>query len=298
MVANVTWPSFLATTSHKLIYFDGSKAHTMFQSDAMLYGLTWSNDRIYLTTRHDVEEHKNGCVIELDPTLGLLKTTQVNVFGRDLHEALFYAGILHVCNTDKSEIVLIDPFTNQYRVIRWTDRHTHPNSIWHSGLSCFVLEHNHEHRHKRIVAFDHGWRRWKEMDIHIELEQDQERRYGFGAHNVYSHRGVVWTLTPKFVLQTLPTSNRFTATTVPGTTPGRDYLRGMAHHGGRFLIGVSTMAERSHRGEGDSRVVMIDERVQYVDEVVLEGVGQILTIRTLAPDYSHNMLLCPFWGRV
>jgi len=61
-----------------------------------------------------------------------------------------------------------------------------------------------------------------------------------------------------------------------------------------FYVGLSRLAARHERGEGDSIVVCLDNDFDIVDTIVLKDAGGITEIRAIdGLDLAHNRIRCP-----
>ena len=149
----------------------------------------------------------------------------------------------------------------------------------HDGL-IYVFGHRQStrfNRHSRIRVINGAWA-LREMYI------------GRCCHNVYMEHGSLYTCD----------SANWAFVEVNGWTGDRHsvdlngFTRGLARVPGGFVVGVSDDTPRESRKSGDSRLVLLDDRLRIVDAVEMRGFGGVEDLRALGvSDPSHNGIVFP-----
>lgn len=280
----------LVATQKQLILWDG-KQHTILESHGMFYGISWNYDTIFAVERVTEEP---SAVLALDENLHLLGYMEFSELGDDPHQAFWYKDCLYIANRDKFRVEVMETSTGKQWHVHQTEKDNHINSVWSDGEYFYVVEHRQNRMPKAVQLFDMQWNHHSKLEVCLK---EQTPHTGYGIHNVYKEDSMVVTLAPdQFVLMHMSWKEHLSmafAHTIKGPVT-RPYYRGLAKAMGVFYVGVSRVDAREHRGEGDSCIYMLDNRLDLLDVIELHDTGQILEVRALTGDLAHNGLDCPY----
>lgn len=284
----------LISTFNQLILWDGKQniireGHRV-KGHHKYYGITWNEKEIFV-----VEGGRPGATIFslIHVYDKKLKHKRILPFGDEIldpHQAYWWDGILYVTNTTFNRIDAWDGF--QTRHINWYPpdykEHEHINSIWCDGKRFYVVEHRKTKLPKRIRIFDLGFNTLLET---IKLDCFDKAK-SYGIHNVYVEKGALYVCGPDGLIRVKKRVKIFCPSALAQQS---HYLRGFARTKKHFFLGVSEAAVRDKRIKGDSAVLVLNNKLELIETIYLEGTGNLTEIRAVdGPDLAHNRIRCPY----
>lgn len=277
------WPDFIASTYKELVLVQDGTVHTLHKGEGQYYGITWSEESIFVA--HKKDDYLPGPEISiLDKNYEVRGVTHGNF--PDVHQILYRKGLLYITNTGNNSVDVYNG--RDIKSNNWTEYNTgvnHINSIYHDGIGFWSCHHN------LVSRGDHTY-----SDL-VYLGQDlssikSKIRVGRDLHNVFVSDGFVYTLSSaaEELLEISLETGEIERRTKIGMWP-----RGFAATEKYFLIGVSTVIDRSNRPDGRSEVHLVDrDTLEVVDVVRVDGVGVMHEIRvTSEQDLAHNGITFP-----
>jgi hypothetical protein len=289
---NSTMTRLLISTYNRVILWDGEQEHTVIgshhQDHSLFFGITWNEDFIF------VAESGNGqgsTYHILDKDLNRIGELPIGVGILYPHQIYWWDGRLYIASGSQ-DVIWIWNGETCYSV-GWKNPDPeepiqHLNSVWCDGKQFYVVEHLYDETPKRIRILSLGF----EPVGCIEFGEEEFIR-PTGLHNVCIENEMLYTCGSKSLVR------RNLATGESQLTPifvdeRYRYVRGLARPPQGFFVGLSRLAARDERGEGDSAIVAIDNNFNVVDTIYLENTGGVMEIRAIdGPDLAHNQIECP-----
>lgn len=257
------------------------------------YGITWSGSTLYAAPR------VSSCVYALDNDFGIREFISVPEL-HDVHQIYYWQGTLYITNTAYNQIIGIDPERKQVRIQcsnlftksghKLVNGHEHINSIWCDNRYFYICEHRYGKPPVRIRLYN---RTFTQMVDTIQIENMRQPHNG-GIHNVYVEDDILYTLSVEKLLR-IDTSTKEIDMIDVRSDRKVGYLRGFARIPGYFILGESQMCTREKRTTGNSRVIILDDNLRFVEAIELKDTGQLHDIRAIEPnDLAHNQVCYPY----
>lgn len=278
------WPDLLVSTVTALLLVRSGKVEEVETQRAAYYGITWNRDHIFVACAFRETTSK---ILTLNKWFDVLH--RVNVPERNIHQLLWHDDKLFAALTERNAIGVINPKTGSVRTVYRTGGavidgvigEDHVNSIWADTAGEIVIcEHRQSTRFdrpSRIRFFDRGFSFRDEILI------------GRNAHNVYCEGGSLfindssnWRLIEVGLLdKEVRREVAFDA-----------FPRGLARFEHGWVVGLSEDAPREARNSGSSRLVLLNDTWEVVEELVLKDCGGVHGVRVLGPqiDLAHNRI--------
>jgi hypothetical protein len=267
-------PSFLLTTTHHILAFDGQDHFFRIHSGkGVYYGLAQDGPHVYVSCRnqtegphnHDARASETGSILVLDST-SLLPTAELRPDDfalRDVHGIACFDGRLWVTSSFDNLIGIFDQSNG-----RWTkwypatdpaarDRNVnHFNTVVPYGEQICLVAHN--NGQSQVLCYDR-----------CSLELCSVLELGYQAHDLFFVDGAIATCSSAEGV--LIGSNGWTIRT--GAFP-----RGIAFGDNCVLLGLSQVADRSVRHETTGIVRRFTPQWHYASDYLLPGAGMVLAI--------------------
>jgi len=273
----------LLGTSKALIFIYNDIPYYIFKDNKIYYGITWDEEYLYIAERLK----STITVIKKD---GSIQYMTFPFMLLELHGLYYYNGILYAVETGKNSIIYID--NNYYIAKRFVHNNTikpdnHINTIWSDENFIYVLEHNNTEKTgilSRVVKYDYDFNVIEEID-----------NMGVASHNVFIHNNYMYVCSSmgegiiKMNMKTREKEFIDTSKYCTGLT------RGIAFVDDRIYVGISKFSNRKERHLGGNAVILIfDNEWNYIDQLNLGDVGQLLEIRAVSGiDKCHNGIPFP-----
>ena len=237
------------------------------------YGISWSANRLFVLWRN----FKKGEVIlvfnsrfELTDEIPLKKCI-------DGHQILYLDGSLFVTNTAENSLIEVDLETYDQREINFTPYNHDHNHI--NGLSYL------DSRHFWIL-YANG-----KIDSPSRINKfsikEEQVTHSFKIGNQI-HNYLCDYVTSSYDFRVF----RYRDEEVRQSEELEGWIRGMDFVEDHLVVGSSVISERDKRADKmDGSLYFLGKNLILLDELTVEGIGQINEIRTLSTDYSHNNII-------
>jgi len=288
------WPDMLVAGAQRVVRVSdgGNSIETFHEGFGQYYGITWSNDAVYLVGRGHMPDDEDR--IGAESLIGISAVGQRIVLrGKwQAHQAYYMPAydVVCVCAPEREAVVMYNPASGAHHP--WVlsscdaDRH-HYNSLW-------------SNEHIWLVA--HRWGRSFVHEFDDKLVLKRTHKIGRRAHNVYVQGPLIYMLSSdehRMVAVRKGTRRIIKQNSSWGNAlkPEDCWLRGLCRTRDAFYVGISRTSDRAGRCEGSSWVAKLDEDLKLQDLLEIPGTGQIGDIRvTTGIDYAHNRLPFPSIG--
>jgi len=263
----------LIGTAKQLLLWDG-KATPVYESESLTYGITWDGDNAYVVNGPDL--------LTLNRSLEIVDRSALDMWGP--HQALYSNNKVYIMESARNTIITVEGQTHRRQPWPFTTETNDPhiNSLWIKDGDYYVVEHRQMLTPKRIVVTDENWSLRRIIGIPRHVLDGKLS----GLHNVYVEDDTLYTLGPGIIITCNLVTGKFRTITPEGEFPL--YLRGLARTKDHFYVGVSHHQPRDQRSEGDSAFLILDNDLNQLELVHLEGTGQLCEIRALEGDKAHN----------
>jgi hypothetical protein len=272
----------LISTMLNLIHYDGENYHIVHtgqlsEGTAHYNGITWDENEILVSACKDFKY----IILVLDK----LFNVKYYLDQADLHEThqiIIKKDNLYCVNTGKNRIEILTSSG-------WKNKSFNPspcdidhlNGIWFDNNYFYISEFRHRHNDKKSVV------RICDFDLNLL----DTIKVGLPIHNVYVENGLMYNVISREAgiyqtdLLTLTPTKHIPLSDLQGYL-----LRGLARTRDRWYIGASRWEEdKSKRHVGDGIVVMLNNRFQIIDKLVMPDVGPVCDIRVIDElDLAHN----------
>jgi hypothetical protein len=283
MSNKVKWPAFLLSSYRGCWKVVGSEINCIHRGHGLYYGITWSEDTIYVGYR--------GSQADNVPEVVMLNRNYKQ-FGKapgafnEVHQILYVNGKLFVTATMDNAIDVVEG--RKRTRVNWTDTEEdrdHINSIFFDGEDFWVCYHslNIKDRSKKeslVVKLDNSL-----------TEVLEEYYVGRGIHNVFVDNEYIYVCDSS--TGSLARLNIVSGNVV--RVPLGPWTRGLAVTEDYILVGSSVKGPRGMRLEGDLCVHLLDRNtLDVLDGRVFADFGAVFSIRVIGErDYAHTDILFP-----
>lgn len=239
-----------------------------------IYGITWDEkSRLYLGS------NRLGAGGVDQWTSDFRNVIEIGRPIHDIHQILWRDGMLYVTNTAENTLDIFGKEEIERHSWAEQDDDIHLNSVWVDNGLIWVVEHRRGVMPARIRAFDEDWNLVR-TEKFFKLPTD----CNWGLHNIYVENDILYTLsTTLFLMRNLETGKE-------SRIEFGGYLRGLARGDNFWLVGKSRLAKRQNRNSGNGSVLVLDNKFEIVDEIMLPDCGQVQEVRLLNGDRAHNDL--------
>jgi len=275
----------IISTMSKLVYWDGSQAHTIHEGKleegtAHYHGITWDLDGImYVSGKLDFQYILYKFDISTFQEVGILHGDLY-----ETHQIFWYDGKIHVTNTGKNRIDIYQD--NSWRSVAWHPSDCdieHINAIWSDGRNMYVGEHRQKVPGGSVVRI-----------CTMDLDLLDTIAIGPNIHNVYREGDCLYNLTspqdgrPAGIVITDLVSKKQCRVDKPEW--GEILLRGLVRVEDGWYVGVSRWeTDRSQRHVGDAIIIQMDNDFEDIDRITLSDYGPVGSLRALDVESpSHN----------
>lgn len=254
----------IITTQNKVYLLDGF--NTIIESRIRnTYGIASDGNHIYLS------EGDESLIKKYDLSLNFIEVVDTPEL-KDVHQIAFVDGDLLITNTGFDSFYSLKKgffsITNKEpRIVKGKINNGeafHLNSIFDE----YILS-------AKGYLFDIKiGKRLFRIPYNIPIPEGESPYYKGWYHNLIKKDRWFYTC-EKFNLV------RFTETEFEVLRPLGGFLRGLAYINSQWWIGQSEFKERSERNKGDSRILILDDSFNQVNEITLKDSGQIRDIYEL-----------------
>lgn len=289
----------------------------------LYYGITWDTQRYYVVARGAPTNlltgvnMGNGFADWVDMPAPITRAGGEKENGA--HQAHF-SGTLWVTDTLAGTLARYYPETKLWgSPVSWpgASRDRHLNSVWGTGASLWVVEHNKANPYRYIRRLGSSpldvYAPEEVIQLTIHRPEVHQGPLQSGLHNVYQERETVYTLGPVHVLTYDLVFGRLEVRELEEVRAGEHYLRGLArildpwavegleNREGLdfFIIGRSNAQARPDRGHGASALLCYNRDWRLLAKWDLpESWGQVMEVRALThADRAHNGITPPHMRR-
>jgi len=288
----------LIASYNRVILWDGESQRVLLRhgrnhghKHTVFYGITWNEKEIYIAEAGGAR-HCHFHVF--DENLNRVGELPIGRGISDPHQILWWDGKLYITSANQDKVFIWDG-GKKCREAFWLkagEPRQHLNSVWCDGGKFYVVEHRYKEMPKRIRVLN--------LDFEI-IDCIELTREGFaksrprGCHNVYVEDGILYLCSPNVIVRHDLASGKSEPIRFSHWAHEARRVTGMARPPGKFIVGLSRVAVREKRGEGDAAVVVMDNDFRTLDVVPLKDAGGVNEIRAIdGPDLAHNQIECPF----
>ena len=274
----MNFPNLIVSTASSLCVIREHNVEVIEYDRALYFGITWSNEFIFVAC--NFKEHDSKIAIfdhKFRPV------DQLIVPALNIHQ-IIWNGSLYATLTEANKIAIVNQFDGRILTEVYYSGGSvidgvgedHTNSVWFDDRGrMWLCDHRQSSRFNRPSRIRVLERDTKAFEIYV----------GRNAHNVYTEGDWIYT----------NNSSEWKFKAINWRTGDRKFVdvggfsRGLGRIPGGFVVGVSKDQPRAERMSSDSKVVIINDEFEIVDEVALIGHGDVQDLRVLGiSDPSHN----------
>jgi len=284
---NFKWPDMIISTAFRAFIYKGGEFHNFHDKEYNYYGITWSEDTLYLAVPdkvYSLSRNGNGEIIE--------KILPYNE-SDDIHQILYRDKKIYIANTTKNLIDIFNTNDNSLSSVEIGDKRVnrnHINSLFFRGDTLYACFHNNEDG-SFIFQYNRDFSNVDKLITNI----------GKKNHNVYvDNNNDLFTLNSsagsitKINVGTLNSEIKQVAGAY-GIERNYTFGRGLARGDGYFIIGLNKWSPiKDTREHSLSYILALDDKLNILGTMRLPIQAQAKDIRIISEkDYAHNQIEFP-----